>query len=43
MGRHCTRHAGPSEFKNMPDDVKAKAQEALDGIRSGKIKIPQVL
>ena len=28
-----------SEFKNMPDDVKAKAQEALDGIRSGKIKI----
>ena len=28
-----------SEFKNMPADVKAKAQAALDGIRSGNIKI----
>ena len=28
-----------SDFKNMPDSVKAAAQDALDGVRSGKIKI----
>jgi simple sugar transport system substrate-binding protein len=28
-----------SEFKNMPDDVRTKAEEAVEGIRSGRIKI----
>jgi simple sugar transport system substrate-binding protein len=28
-----------SEFQNMPSDVAKKAQQALDGLKSGKINI----
>ena len=28
-----------SEFKNMPADVAAAAKKAMEGVRSGKIKI----